>query len=189
MNIPVFHDDQHGTAIISAAAMLNGLGKGHQQENRRLIKVVCSGAGAAIRSCLDLWCQLGVKRENITVCDSQGVIYVGRRSQHAGNQRPLRPGHLGAHLGDAIVGATSSSASTAGVLKQEMVATMAKEPMVFALSNPTPEIMPELAKAVRPTPSSPPAVPTMWAQVNNVLCFPSSSAAPSTSAPPASPRR
>ncbi len=171
MNIPVFHDDQHGTAIISAAAMLNGL----KVINKKIgdIKVVCSGAGAAAISCLDLWCQLGVKRENITVCDSKGVIYVGREANMEANKARYAQDTSARTLGDAIVGAdVFLGLSTAGVLKQEMVATMAKSPMVFALSNPTPEIMPELAKAVRPDAIIATGRSDYVNQVNNVLCFP-----------------
>ena len=171
MNIPVFHDDQHGTAIISAAAMLNGLkivGKKIDE-----IKVVCSGAGAAAISCLNLWCDLGVKRENITVCDSKGVIYVGRpggmdetKARYAQNTEKRT-------LGDAMVGAdVFLGLSTAGVVKQEMVKSMAKQPMVFALANPTPEIMPELVKEVCPDAIIATGRSDYVNQVNNVLCFP-----------------
>lgn len=171
MKIPVFHDDQHGTAIISAAAMLNGLkvvGKTIGE-----IKVVCSGAGAAAISCLDLWCQLGVQAKNILVCDSKGVIYTGR------------PGHLdetkaryareteARTLGDAMIGADIFlGLSTAGVLKPEMVKTMAEKPMIFALANPTPEIMPELAREARPDAIIATGRSDYANQVNNVLCFP-----------------
>ena len=101
MNIPVFHDDQHGTAIISAAAMLNGLkviGKAIAD-----IKVVCSGAGAAAISCLDLWCQLGVRRENVLVCDSKGVIYVGRDANMEANKARYARDTSARTLGEAIV--------------------------------------------------------------------------------------
>src|SRR5512137_2490919 len=103
MNIPVFHDDQHGTAIISAAAMLNGLkvvGKKIEE-----IKVVCSGAGAAAISCLNLWCELGVRRENITVCDSKGVIYVGRQGGMDETKARYAQNTEARTLGDAMVGA------------------------------------------------------------------------------------
>mgnify|MGYP001163349113 CR=1 FL=1 len=171
MNIPVFHDDQHGTAIISAAAMLNGLkivGK-----NIAEIKVVCSGAGAAAISCLDLWCELGVQRANVTVCDSKGVIYVGREENMEANKARYAQNTNARTLGDAIVGAdVFLGLSTAGVLKAEMVAAMGPKPMVFALANPTPEIMPELAKQARPDVIIATGRSDYVNQVNNVLCFP-----------------
>ena len=171
MNIPVFHDDQHGTAIISAAAMLNGL----QVVGKKIdeIKVVCSGAGAAAISCLNLWRQLGVKRENITVCDSKGVIYVGRDANMEATKARYARDTSHRTLGDAMVGAdVFLGLSTAGVLKQEMVASMAEKPMVFALANPTPEIMPELAREVRPDVIIATGRSDYVNQVNNVLCFP-----------------
>ncbi|PKO90166.1 MAG: NADP-dependent malic enzyme [Betaproteobacteria bacterium HGW-Betaproteobacteria-12] len=171
MNIPVFHDDQHGTAIISAAAMLNGLKVVGKKIDE--IKVVVSGAGAAAISCLNLWCDLGVKRENITVCDSKGVIYVGRpggmdetKARYAQNTEKRT-------LGDALVGAdVFLGLSAAGVVKQDMVVKMADKPMIFALANPTPEIMPELVKEVRPDAIIATGRSDYVNQVNNVLCFP-----------------
>ncbi len=171
MNIPVFHDDQHGTAIISAAAMLNGLKVVGKKIDE--IKVVCSGAGAAAISCLNLWRQLGVKRENITVCDSKGVIYVGRDANMEATKARYARDTSHRTLGDAMVGAdVFLGLSTAGVLKQEMVASMAEKPMVFALANPTPEIMPELAREVRPDVIIATGRSDYVNQVNNVLCFP-----------------
>ena len=171
MNIPVFHDDQHGTAIISAAAMLNGLkvvGKKIEE-----IKVVCSGAGAAAISCLNLWCQLGVKRENITVCDSKGVIYVGRPGGMDETKARYARETTNRTLADAMHGAdVFLGLSAAGVVKQEMVVGMADKPMVFALANPTPEIMPELVQAVRPDAIIATGRSDYVNQVNNVLCFP-----------------
>ena len=171
MSIPVFHDDQHGTAIISGAAMLNGLKVVGKKIDE--IKVVCSGAGAAAISCLNLWCDLGVKRENITVCDSKGVIYIGRpggmdetKARYAQNTEQRT-------LGDALVGAdVFLGLSAAGVVKQDMVKSMADKPMVFALANPTPEIMPELVKEVRPDAIIATGRSDYVNQVNNVLCFP-----------------
>ena len=171
MNIPVFHDDQHGTAIISAAAMLNAL----KLIGKRLdaVKVVCSGAGAAAISCLDLWCDLGIKRENITVCDSKGVIYVGRDANMEPTKARYAQETAARTLADAIDGAdVFLGLSSGGVLKPEMVATMAKQPIVFALANPTPEIMPELAKSVRPDAIIATGRSDYPNQVNNVLCFP-----------------
>ncbi|MBA4093865.1 MAG: NADP-dependent malic enzyme [Candidatus Accumulibacter sp.] len=171
MSIPVFHDDQHGTAIISAAAMLNAL----KLIGKRLdaVKVVCSGAGAAAISCLDLWCDLGIKRENITVCDSKGVIYVGRDANMEPTKARYAQDTAARTLADAIDGAdVFLGLSSGGVLKPEMVATMAKQPIVFALANPTPEIMPELAKSVRPDAIIATGRSDYPNQVNNVLCFP-----------------
>ena len=171
MSIPVFHDDQHGTAIISAAAMLNGLKVVGKKIDE--IKVVCSGAGAAAISCLNLWRQLGVKRENITVCDSKGVIYVGRDANMEATKARYARDTSHRTLGDAMAGAdVFLGLSTAGVLKQEMVASMAEKPMVFALANPTPEIMPELAREVRPDVIIATGRSDYVNQVNNVLCFP-----------------
>jgi malate dehydrogenase (oxaloacetate-decarboxylating)(NADP+) len=171
MNIPVFHDDQHGTAIISAAAMLNGLKVVGKKIDE--IKVVCSGAGAAAISCLNLWRQLGVKRENITVCDSKGVIYVGRDANMEATKARYARDTSHRTLGDAMVGAdVFLGLSTAGVLKQEMVASMAEKPMVFALANPTPEIMPELAREARSDVIIATGRSDYVNQVNNVLCFP-----------------
>ncbi len=171
MKIPVFHDDQHGTAIISAAAMLNGLKiVGKKPED---VKVVCSGAGAAAISCLNLWCDLGVKKENITVCDSKGVIYVGRDEKMDPTKARYAQVTEARTLGEAIRGADIFlGLSTAGVLKPEMVATMAANPLVFALANPTPEIMPELAREVRPDAIIATGRSDYPNQVNNVLCFP-----------------
>ena len=171
MNIPVFHDDQHGTAIISAAAMLNGLKVVDKKIDE--IKVVCSGGGAAAISCLNLWSQLGVKRENITVCDSKGVIYRGREAGMEATKARYARETTDRTLGDAMVGADIFlGLSAAGVLKQEMVASMAEKPMVFALANPTPEIMPELAREVRPDVIIATGRSDYVNQVNNVLCFP-----------------
>jgi malate dehydrogenase (oxaloacetate-decarboxylating)(NADP+) len=171
MKIPVFHDDQHGTAIISAAAMLNGLKVVGKKIDE--ITVVCSGAGAAAISCLNLWCQLGVKKENITVCDSKGVIYVGREANMEATKARYARETSNRTLGDAMVGVdVFLGLSAAGVLKPEMVAGMAEKPMVFALANPTPEIMPELAKAVRPDAIIATGRSDYVNQVNNVLCFP-----------------
>ena len=171
MNIPVFHDDQHGTAIISAAAMLNGLKVVDKKIEE--IKVVCSGAGAAAISCLNLWCDLGVKRENVTVCDSKGVIYVGRPGNIDETKARYAQNTEARTLADAMVGAdVFLGLSAAGVVKQDMVVSMAPRPMVFALANPTPEIMPELVKEVRPDAIIATGRSDYVNQVNNVLCFP-----------------
>ncbi len=171
MKIPVFHDDQHGTAIISAAALLNGLkvvGK-----DIGAVKVVCSGAGAAAISCLDLWCELGVRREHVTVCDSKGVIYTGRPGGLDESKARYARDTAARTLGEAIVGADIFlGLSTAGVLSPEMVTTMADQPMILALANPIPEIMPDLAKAARPDAIIATGRSDYPNQVNNVLCFP-----------------
>ena len=171
MKIPVFHDDQHGTAIISAAGLVNGLkvvGK-----NIADVKLVCSGAGAAEIACLDMMVSVGLRRENIYVCDSKGVIYEGREP----NMEPTKARYAqkteGRALGDVIAGAdVFLGLSTAGVLKPEMVAKMAAKPLIFALANPNPEILPADAKAVRPDCIVATGRSDFPNQVNNVLCFP-----------------
>ena len=171
MHIPVFHDDQHGTAIISAAGLLNGLkvvGKDIAK-----VKLVCSGAGAAAIACLDLMVSLGMNRENIYVCDSRGVIYVGRDERMEANKARYAQRTDSRTLSDCIEGAdVFLGLSTAGVLKPEMVQKMAENPLIFALANPTPEIMPELAKEVRPDSIIATGRSDYPNQVNNVLCFP-----------------
>ena len=153
MNIPVFHDDQHGTAIISSAALLNGLelvGKAIGD-----VKVAVSGAGAAAIACLDVMVGLGVKRENIFVCDSKGVIREGRDDFNAGKLDESKQRYCqrteARTLADVVKDAdVFLGCSAPGVLSAEMVATMARQPIILALANPEPEIRPELAKAVRP---------------------------------------
>jgi malate dehydrogenase (oxaloacetate-decarboxylating)(NADP+) len=171
MSIPVFHDDQHGTAIISAAAILNALKV--TSRNIAEVTVVCSGAGAAAISCLNLWCDLGVKRENIIVCDSKGVIYAGRDADMEPTKaRYARETEIRT-LADALKGAdVFLGLSAAGILQPEMLVTMAPQPIVFALANPTPEIMPELAREVRPDVIMATGRSDYPNQVNNVLCFP-----------------
>ncbi|GHT99819.1 NADP-dependent malic enzyme [Betaproteobacteria bacterium] len=171
MKIPVFHDDQHGTAIISSAALVNGLkvvGKQIEQ-----VKLVCSGAGAAAIACLDLMVSLGLKRENVFVCDSRGVIYQGRDAEMEPTKARYAQHTTARTLGDAIVGAdVFLGLSKAGVLKPEMVAKMADKPLIFALANPTPEILPDEARAVRPDCIVATGRSDYSNQVNNVLCFP-----------------
>jgi len=171
MKIPVFHDDQHGTAIISSAAILNGLkvvGKDIGQ-----IKLACSGAGAAAIACLDLLVNLGVKRENIYVCDSRGVIWEGRDENMEANKKRYAQRTDARTLADVVNGAdVFLGCSTAGVLTQDMVKTMARQPLILALANPEPEIRPELAKAVRPDCIIATGRSDYPNQVNNVLCFP-----------------
>jgi len=171
MTIPVFHDDQHGTAIISAAALLNGLKVVAKDISR--IKVVCSGAGAAAVACLDLMVRLGVKRENVYVCDSKGVIFVGREKDLEPNKARYAQATSARRLAEVIVGAdVFLGCSTAGVLTADMVKTMAPAPLILALANPIPEIMPDVARAARPDCVVATGRSDFPNQVNNVLCFP-----------------
>jgi len=171
MNIPVFHDDQHGTAIISTAALLNALkvvGKDIGQ-----IKLVASGAGAAAIACLDMMVLLGVKQENIWVTDSRGVIYQGREANMEANKARYAQATEARTLADIVDGAdVFLGCSTAGVLSGDMVKTMAKQPVILALANPEPEIRPEVAKAARPDVIIATGRSDYPNQVNNVLCFP-----------------
>ncbi len=171
MKIPVFHDDQHGTAIISSAAILNGL----KVVNKRIgeIKLVCSGAGAAAIACLDLLVHLGVSRENIFVVDSRGVIWEGRDENMEPNKARYAQRTDLRTLADVTRDAdVFLGCSTAGVLKPEMVKTMGDQPLILALANPDPEIRPEDAKAVRPDCIIATGRSDYPNQVNNVLCFP-----------------
>jgi malate dehydrogenase (oxaloacetate-decarboxylating)(NADP+) len=171
MSIPVFHDDQHGTAIISAAALLNGLQVVAKDIGQ--IKVVCSGAGAAAIACLDLMVRLGVRRENVYVCDSKGLIYAGRDARPEPNKARYAQQTTARTLADVITGAdVFLGCSTAGVLTAEMVRTMAPAPLILALANPVPEIMPDVAKAARPDCVVATGRSDFPNQVNNVLCFP-----------------
>ncbi len=175
MNIPVFHDDQHGTAIISSAALLNGLelvGKDIAK-----VKLVASGAGAAAIACLDVMVGLGVRRENVFVCDSKGVIREGREDVQNGKLDESKQRYCqktdAKTLADVISGAdVFLGCSAAGVLTAEMVKTMGPQPIILALANPEPEIRPELAKAVRPDCIIATGRSDYPNQVNNVLCFP-----------------
>ncbi|MDO4440849.1 MAG: NADP-dependent malic enzyme [Moraxella sp.] len=170
MNIPVFHDDQHGTAIISAAALLNAL----QINGKKIeeITLVCSGAGAAAISCLDLAVALGVKKENIYVLDSKGVITTARENLDESKARFARDTDK-TTLAEVMVGAdVFLGLSGPGVVTQDMVRSMAKDPIIFALANPTPEIMPELAHAVRSDVIMATGRSDYPNQVNNALCFP-----------------
>lgn len=170
MNIPVFHDDQHGTAIIASAALLNALLiTGKKIED---IKIVCSGAGAAAISCLDLICSLGAKKENIFVGDSKGIISTARDNLDESKQRYARDTDAKT-LADVIAGADMFlGLSAAGMLTQDMVKVMAKDPIIFALANPHPEILPEDAKAVRSDVIIATGRSDYPNQVNNALCFP-----------------
>ena len=171
MKIPVFHDDQHGTAIISSAAFLNGLEiVGKKIED---VKLVVSGAGAAAIACLDLLVNLGLKKENIYVCDSRGVIWEGREENMEPNKRRYAQHTDARKLADVIKGADLFlGCSQAGVLTGDMVKTMADKPIILALANPNPEITPEEAKAARPDCIIATGRSDYPNQVNNVLCFP-----------------
>ena len=171
LSIPVFHDDQHGTAIISSAALINGLelvGKKIDQ-----VKVAVSGAGAAAIACLDLMVGLGVKRENVFACDSKGVIYEGRPGGFDESKKRYAQNTDARTLADAVKGAdVFLGCSAAGVLTPEMVKTMGKRPIILALANPEPEIRPELALAAVPDCIIATGRSDYPNQVNNVLCFP-----------------
>ena len=171
LNIPVFHDDQHGTAIISAAAVRNGLELVGKQIGD--VKVVVSGAGAAAIACLDLMVGLGLKRENVVACDSKGVIHVGRKDNFNAEKARYAQQTDARTLGDAIVGAdVFLGLSTGGVLTPAMVKEMAAKPIILALANPEPEIRPELALDARPDCIIATGRSDYPNQVNNVLCFP-----------------
>ncbi|WP_342721528.1 NADP-dependent malic enzyme [Acidovorax sp. FHTAMBA] len=171
MNIPVFHDDQHGTAIISSAALLNGLELVGKQIGE--VKIAVSGAGAAAIACLNVMVGLGVKRENIFVCDSKGVIYEGRPGGYDESKATYAQKTDARTLADAVNGAdVFLGCSAPGVLTAEMVKTMAPKPIILALANPEPEIRPELAKAIRPDCIIATGRSDYPNQVNNVLCFP-----------------
>jgi malate dehydrogenase (oxaloacetate-decarboxylating)(NADP+) len=171
MNIPVFHDDQHGTAIISAAALLNGLELVGKDIAR--IKLVASGAGAAAIACLDVMVGLGVKRHNIFVVDSKGVVREGRGDRLDESKQRYCQNTDARTLAEVVDGAdVFLGCSAAGVLTPEMVKTMAPRPIILALANPEPEIRPELAKAARPDCIIATGRSDYPNQVNNVLCFP-----------------
>jgi malate dehydrogenase (oxaloacetate-decarboxylating)(NADP+) len=171
MKIPVFHDDQHGTAIVAAAAILNGL----QVVGKRLenVKLACSGAGAAAIACLNLLVGLGMRKENIFVADSKGVLYEGRTQSMDEQKAQYARSTSARTLGDIVEGADIFlGLSAAGVLTPDMVKAMADRPLILALANPDPEIRPELAKEVRPDAIIATGRSDYPNQVNNVLCFP-----------------
>src|SRR6185437_10074527 len=170
MNIPVFHDDQHGTALIVGAALTNALivvGKKIGE-----VKVAASGAGAAGIACLDMLVRLGAKPENILVGDKDGVLYQGRPGLDPSLERYARKTRKRT-LADIVKGAdVFLGVSAGGVLKREMVATMADRPVILALANPTPEIIPEEARAAKPDAVIATGRSDYPNQVNNALCFP-----------------
>jgi malate dehydrogenase (oxaloacetate-decarboxylating)(NADP+) len=171
MHIPVFHDDQHGTSIIVGAALLNGLKVvGKKIED---IKLVASGAGAAALACLDMLVGLGVRMENIIVTDIKGVVYTGRIEEMDDNKARYAKDIPARTLAEVIAGADVFLGLSAGnVLQPDMVKKMGTRPLIFALANPTPEILPELAKEARPDAILATGRSDYPNQVNNALCFP-----------------
>jgi malate dehydrogenase (oxaloacetate-decarboxylating)(NADP+) len=171
MKIPVFHDDQHGTAIIVGAAVTNGLRVVAKDISK--VKLVTSGAGAAALACLDLLVSLGLKPENIWVSDIAGVVYEGRKEEMDPNKARYARKTNARTLGDIIAGAdVFLGLSAGGVLKPEMLTNMARNPLILALANPVPEIMPDVAKTARPDAVIATGRSDYPNQVNNVLCFP-----------------
>ncbi len=172
MNIPVFHDDQHGTAIISAAALKNACElQGHRLED---VRVTCIGAGAAAISCMHLWIRMGVERENITMVDQDGILHVGRPDLDEFREYFARGEHDSRRtLSEAISGATVLiGLSTGGIVSAEMVKSLAPNPIIFALANPDPEIDYEVACSARPDAIVATGRSDFPNQVNNVLGFP-----------------
>jgi malate dehydrogenase (oxaloacetate-decarboxylating)(NADP+) len=171
MKIPVFHDDQHGTAIIVAAAILNGMELAGKKLDQ--VKLVTSGAGAAALACLNLLVSLGIKRENIWVTDIDGVVFKGRNVAIDRWKEVYVQDTDKRTLSDVIEGADIFlGLSAAGVLKPELLKKMAEKPLIMALANPNPEIMPELAMEARPDAMICTGRSDYPNQVNNVLCFP-----------------
>jgi malate dehydrogenase (oxaloacetate-decarboxylating)(NADP+) len=171
MKIPVFHDDQHGTAIIVGAAVQNGL----RVVGKRLedVKLVVSGAGAAALACLELLVKMGLPREHITVTDIKGVVYKGRKEEMDPDKEKFAVDTKARTLDEVIGGADMFlGLSAGGVLKPQMVKKMAGRPLILALANPEPEIRPELAKQARPDCVIATGRTDYPNQVNNVLCFP-----------------
>jgi malate dehydrogenase (oxaloacetate-decarboxylating)(NADP+) len=171
MKIPVFHDDQHGTAITVGAAILNGLKVVGKDVGK--VKLVTSGAGAAALACLGLLVKLGIPRENIWVTDLAGLVYEGRTELMDEDKIQFSQKTSQRSLAEAIEGAdVFLGLSAGGVLKQDMVKKMAAKPLIFALANPNPEILPEEVKAVRDDAIMATGRTDYPNQVNNVLCFP-----------------
>lgn len=172
MNIPVFHDDQHGTAIVSGAALLNAC----QVTKRKIedIRLVVNGAGASAIACSNIFISLGVRRENLTMCDTTGVIYKGRKEGMNKFKEAFAIDTEARNLMDALRGAdVFVGLSAAGALTPEMLKEMAKDPIIFAMANPDPEIEPAKARAIRPDAIVATGRSDFPNQVNNVLGFPS----------------
>src|SRR5215218_1508497 len=171
MKIPVFHDDQHGTAIIVSAAIYNGLKVVGKDIGK--VKLVASGAGAAALACLDLLEGMGLPRRNIVVTDIVGVVYEGRKEEMDPQKARYAVATSARKLGEVIEGAdVFLGLSAGGVLKPEMVAKMAERPLILALANPEPEIRPEAVRSVKPDAVIATGRSDYPNQVNNVLCFP-----------------
>ena len=171
MKIPVFHDDQHGTAIVVGAAAINALLVA--EKSIADIKIVSTGGGAAGIACLNMLVKLGAKRENIWLCDIDGLVFHGRTTETSAQKAAFAQGSVPATLADVIGGADLFlGLSGPGVLTPEMVAEMAPRPIIFALANPTPEILPDAARAVSPDAIIATGRSDFPNQVNNVLCFP-----------------
>ena len=171
MNIPVFHDDQHGTAIVVGAGMLNAMRLIGKEMSE--IKLVCSGAGAAAMACLNMLETLGIKSENILVCDKHGILRKDREEPMSKYKSKYAQATDKVTLQDAMVDADAFlGLSAPGVIDQNDIQAMAKNPVIFALANPTPEIMPELVKEVRPDAIIATGRSDYPNQINNVLCFP-----------------
>jgi malate dehydrogenase (oxaloacetate-decarboxylating)(NADP+) len=171
MNIPVFHDDQHGTAIIVGAAFINWLKI--SKRKAKDIKLVCSGAGAAALACLNILVSLGIDRKNIVVCDKIGVVYKGRAEEMDPDKDKFAVGTKMRTIQEAIKGADMFlGLSAPNVLTQEDVKKMGKAPLIMALANPTPEIMPEEVRKAKPDAIICTGRSDYPNQVNNVLCFP-----------------
>lgn len=171
LDIPVFHDDQHGTAIVVAAGILNGLKVVDKEISE--VRMVCAGAGAAALACLNLLCKIGMKRENITIADIEGVVYAGRKTLMDPYKEPYAQKTKARTLAEVMQGAdVFLGLSAAGVVSKEMVASMAEKPLIFAMANPNPEITPEDVKSVRSDAITATGRSDYANQINNVLCFP-----------------
>jgi malate dehydrogenase (oxaloacetate-decarboxylating)(NADP+) len=171
MPIPVFHDDQHGTAIVVAAGILNGLRVVEKDISK--VKLVCSGAGAAALACLNLLVSIGVSRKNIWVADIEGVVYKGRTALMDEYKAPYAQSTKARTLAEIIAGADIFlGLSAGGIVSREMVASMAPKPLIFAMANPTPEILPEEVQAVRDDAIMATGRSDYPNQINNVLVFP-----------------
>ncbi|MCE3230537.1 MAG: malic enzyme [Alphaproteobacteria bacterium] len=171
MKIPVFHDDQHGTAIIVAAAVLNGLKLVNKDISQ--IRLVTSGAGAAALACVDLLVALGLSPQNVILCDSTGVVHYGREDPMDDSKRRYAVDTPHRSLAEALKGADIFLGLSIGnVVTKDMVMTMAPSPLILALANPDPEILPEIAREARPDAIIATGRTDYPNQVNNVLCFP-----------------
>ena len=171
MKIPVFHDDQHGTAIVVAAAVLNGLSL--LQKDIGKVKVVSTGGGAAGIACLNQLIDLGLKRENVILCDHLGVVFKGRNEDMTAQKEEYASTTKARTLAEAIPGADIFlGLSAPRILTQDMIRTMAKRPFILALANPEPEILPDLAREAAPDAIIATGRSDFPNQVNNVLCFP-----------------